>query len=87
MSDIVITIGLMIAVGAAFWLNYVAYQKVLSEGKRPFGFYCDICTGKFDKSGNPYIRCLIKPKILQLLGVNINQTEIPRQEPLECWNN
>ena len=86
LTQTIFTTGLIIAMGASLFLVYASYRKVLAEGKRPFGFYCDTCTGKFDKNMNPYIRCLIKPRILQLLGVNINQTTVPRQEPGECWD-
>lgn len=82
-THLIFTIGMMLAGGTALFLVYKAYKQTRAEGLRPFGFMCDQCTGKRDKNGNLYIRCLIKPVILHLFGVDINQTEKERYEPDE----
>jgi hypothetical protein len=63
------------------YMVYVAYKSVRSEGLRPFGFMCDKCTGKHNSDGSLYYRCLIKPRILKFLGVDVDQKETERIEP------
>jgi hypothetical protein len=65
----------------SFGFFLLVLRQIRLEGRRPFGFYCDTCTGKFYKSGRPYIQCMIKPKILQMVGVDVNQTTRPREIP------
>jgi hypothetical protein len=60
------------------------------EGKninkiRPLGFVCDRCKGKYNKRGDPLIRCKIKQWILKRFGVDINQTVKEKVEPEWCF--
>ena len=80
-ASFVFQIGMVLAGGAAVYLVYAAYRSVRAEGLRPFGFMCDRCTGKFRDDGTPYIRCRIKPRILRLCGVDVDQKELERIEP------
>lgn len=79
--QLTILIGNLIAATGVFYFLHIAYQKIRSEGLRPFGFMCDKCLGKFNKDGTPYIRCLIKPRILKFCGVDIDQKDSERIEP------
>lgn len=66
MAMILLTYWLMLAGIMVIILVFCVYMvwSMAEQGKKPFGFNCDRCTGKFDKHGRPLLRCKIKPRIL-----------------------
>lgn len=80
-------IGILVAIGMFLITIKVFPYRLEGENRnkiRPLGFVCDRCKGKYDKNGNRKIRCRVKQCVLTRLGVDVHQTEIPRQEA-EWW--
>lgn len=78
---------ILLATVLFLFITTIFPYKLEGENKnkiRPLGFVCDRCNGKFDKNGNKKIRCQVKQWILTQIGVDVHQTEIPRQDS-EWW--
>lgn len=61
------------------------YDSSKDNKIRPLGFVCDICKGKYDKSGNLLLRCRLKPKVLLVFGIRGKKPETTLVEPEKVW--
>ena len=82
---------LLVAINLAIYFLYIHRLKQLykhfKEGGRLFGFWCDHCKGKYNRNGNPLIRCRIKPKILLMFGIDVSKSTFQKETPTKFMDN